>query len=399
MSGPVAPRTLGAMNDPPARGFARRWAQTLGLVLGSVLFVLLALEVALRIFQPLVEIYSPVGGLHVSDPELGWIATPGLRSRLSRLEYDVVVEHTEEGFRRQDPPPPPDAPHRVLFLGDSYTYGVGVGQGQVFTDQLQRALGDRVAVVNRGIIAYGTAQEYLLLQRELSQRHYDRVGVLFYHNDLDNNVNGRGGRRPWFELVDGALVRHNRPAEPIHNVFDRMLHHSRLHLFLSHRWNVAMAMMRQREEGDVAPAVREGPPIDYHTLRGYAETRRLLVEMDRFARERGSELFVIFIPLEGQLHDLPSREPYARAVREMLHDIEREDGVRLVDLAPEFHARRAAGNPIHFPVDYHWNVDGHRAAAEVLLASPLFEGLVDPGELGADGGRRARIATSVSTGW
>jgi lysophospholipase L1-like esterase len=369
------------MRDPGAPtgyGFARRWAPRLALALASVVLLLLALELALRVFQPFVEIYNPVGGLHVSDPELGWLPRPGLRSRLRRLEYDVVIEHTAAGFRRQVPEPPAHAPHRVLFLGDSFTYGVGVGQGEVFTDHLQRALGPRVAVVNRGVIAYGTAQEYLLLRRELARSHYDRAAVLFYHNDLDNNLNGRHGERPWFELVDGELVPRNQPALPIRNVFERLLQHSRLQLLLAHRWDIAMAMLRQRERGDVAPGVQEGPPIDYHSLQGYAVTRRLFLEMDRVAREHGTQLFLVFVPLEGQLHDLPSREPYAHAVREMMHAIAREDGLRLVDLAPAFHARHAAGNPIHFPIDYHWNADGHRAAAEELLHSPLLADWAEP---------------------
>lgn len=90
---------------------------------------------------------------------------------------------------------------RILVLGDSFTWGWGVSQGQVFTDLLQAALPATVAVYNHGIPGFGTAQEYLLLQRELAARVYDAVVLMFYMNDLSDNISSRQGRRPYFEAT------------------------------------------------------------------------------------------------------------------------------------------------------------------------------------------------------
>ena len=71
----------------------------------------------------------------------------------------------------------------------------------MFTDLLQAALPATVAVYNHGIPDFGTAQEYLLLQRELAARVYDAVVLMFYMNDLSDNISSRQGRRPYFEAT------------------------------------------------------------------------------------------------------------------------------------------------------------------------------------------------------
>ncbi len=310
--------------------------------------------------------FNPISGFHRADPELGWVGRPDLRRRLHRPEYDVVIEHTGEGFRRPQPAPPLAAAKRVLFLGDSFTWGSGVGQGELFTDHLQRALASDVAVANRGVNAYGTAQQYLLLQREFRRLRYDRIAVLFYHNDVGNNVNGRNGRRPYFALVDDRLEVRNVTAAPLHDPLRGFLRkHSRAFLFLSYRIAVFQSLrVEGREPALVAP--------DPLSPTGVAVTERLLAAMRDFCRDRGARFYLVYVPMHDELAGRASN--YSRAIHALLEDVAEAEDIPLIDLLPGFRSRTSAGERLDFVSDAHWSPAGHRAAAEVLLASPLFEG-------------------------
>ena len=225
----------------------------LGLVLmGVVMGVLLAglgTEVTLRVTDAVPEVESPLSGSHQSDAYLGWSGKPNLRLRFRRPEFDALVEHDAEGWRQPKPPRPAVPTSRILVLGDSFTWGWGVSQGQVFTDLLQAALPATVAVYNRSVPGFGTAQEYLLLQRELAARVYDAVVLMFYMNDLSDNISSRQGRRPYFELVDGDLRPRNQPARPVINPVGQFLReHSRAYAFAQFRAGVAEAALLRRGE-------------------------------------------------------------------------------------------------------------------------------------------------------
>src|SRR5262245_37531482 len=184
----------------------------LGLIVFGVLLACLGLEIVLRIVDAVPEVATPLYKFHENDPYLGWIGKPDVRARYRRPEFDTLVQHDADGWRQAQPPRPTNPRHRVLVLGDSFTWGWGVAQGELFTDRLQSRLPPDVAVYNRGLPGFGTAQEYLLLQRELAATHYGTVVLMFFINDLDDNIDGRKGGRPYFELADGQLLARNQPA-------------------------------------------------------------------------------------------------------------------------------------------------------------------------------------------
>src|SRR5574341_1842125 len=107
------------------------------LALLSLLLTLLMLELGLRLFDGPEDAAHALYSFHRSDPVLGWIGQPNLRKRFVSREFDVIVEHDASGFRRPEPEAPAAPARRILVLGDSFTWGSGVGQGELFTDQLQ----------------------------------------------------------------------------------------------------------------------------------------------------------------------------------------------------------------------------------------------------------------------
>jgi hypothetical protein len=123
---------------------------------------------------------------------------------------------------------------------------------------------------------------------------------------------------------------------------------------------------------------RTAAAVDFHDVPGYAVTARLLAEMQRVAREHGARFFLVYIPERSEIElDVPF--PYVRSIHAMVDDIARSEGIPLLDLSPPFHQHAKAGERLIYAIDEHWTPAGHRVAAAVLLASPIFQPLRDAG--------------------
>jgi lysophospholipase L1-like esterase len=347
----------------------------LGLMLMGVLLAGFITELVLRVTDAMPEVERPLSGSHQSDAYLGWSGKPNLRLRFRRSEFDALVEHDAEGWRQPKPARPAVPTSRILVLGDSFTWGWGVSQGQVFTDLLQAALPDNVAVYNRGVPGFGTAQEYLVLQRELAAREYDAVVLMFYINDLSDNISSKQGLRPYFELVDGHLRPRNQPALPIINPVRQFLsEHSRAYGFV--QFELEWLKRRFSGEANDKPEYRTSPAVDFHAVPGYAVTARLLGEMQRLARQHGARFFLVYIPQRSEF-ELDAPFPYVRSIHAMVNDIAHSEGIPLLDLSPPFHQHAKAGERLIYAIDAHWTPAGHRVAAAALLESPIFQPLRD----------------------
>ncbi len=330
--------------------------QSAALGVGGVVVVLLALELGLRVAGAEGGATHGLHAFHQSEPELGWIGRPELRLRFASRDFDVTIEHGADGFRRPEPPPPDGATRRVLVLGDSFTWGWGVEQGEVFTDHLQRALAPDVAVVNRGMNAIGTGQQYLILRRELAARGIDGVLVLFTANDLKDNVDPKEGRRPWFSVEGGRLIAHNESPGPLMSWQDRMLkHHSRAYSLLSFRWGLLRKQLKTRKP---LAERRRNETKDLRAHRGWEVTIELLRTMDQLARDQGAWLRLVYAH---------PRDPLAH---ESVVELAEHADVELIDLVPALAAQPDL--ELSFTHDPHWTPAGHRAVADALLASAVF---------------------------
>jgi lysophospholipase L1-like esterase len=102
----------------------------------------------------------------------------------------------------------------VLFIGDSFTEGVGVGDDETFARATERALrrgGIRVRSLNAGQRGFGAAQELKVLRRMLARLPVDAVVVQsFPMNDSSDNI-AFGG----FGITDGHLVEYDPPRVPL----------------------------------------------------------------------------------------------------------------------------------------------------------------------------------------
>jgi hypothetical protein len=179
------------------------------------LATLAAIEIMLRLadLRVLREGTSERSLTYRYDAELGWAPVPNSSSVVTTART-IHAQHNSLGFR--DIEFTRDSRPKVLFIGDSFVWGVDAEADERFTDLLRARL-PNLAIVNAGVSGYGTDQEYLLLQRIWATIEPAVVVLIFCSDNdrLDNGTNIRydGYQKPYFATdANGALVLRGQPV-------------------------------------------------------------------------------------------------------------------------------------------------------------------------------------------
>jgi GDSL-like Lipase/Acylhydrolase family len=118
------------------------------------------------------------------DPQLGWLPRPN-SVKQQTASRTVTLRHNSLGLRDIEVASG-NAP-TILFLGNSFVWGVEVEARERFTERLRADL-PGFRIVNAGIPGYGTVQEYALLQRLWPMLRPDIVVLIFGGGDRRNNT-------------------------------------------------------------------------------------------------------------------------------------------------------------------------------------------------------------------
>ncbi|MFY9341762.1 MAG: hypothetical protein WAT39_04695 [Planctomycetota bacterium] len=210
------------------------------LFAGVPLLLLLALgEVAARTFRDH-RTFSPVASANyrdqridlirrgypaAHDPLLGYVPRPGFASADNR--WQVMVSIDERGLRRNGERPRPPGPGGVLAVGDSFTFGDQVADGDTWPARLEQLLGR--PVWNGGVFGYSFVQTVLRAEQLLPVLSPDTLVVSLIPDDIKRcEMSKRFTEVPWYDLVGGELVLKNVPvpdsdASPLDRQYVRKL--------------------------------------------------------------------------------------------------------------------------------------------------------------------------------
>jgi hypothetical protein len=340
----------------------------------AVLAVLGA-EAAARAYAPDYLVRSR--GLHVFSETLGWAPRKGV----SAVVEGQRVTLNAQGYRgRELALPRPRDRARVVVLGDSIAFGLGVSDEETFTALLD-GRDNGIEAGNLAVQGYDPGQELLVLLGEGLRSEPDVVVLAFcLANDFAEALlpvalyDGRTPK-PHFRLVGGQLVLDRATLERTR--LERLL------LWLSdssHLLNRVSAL-GPRSEPAVAQHWRDRKR---EALRDEEYAIRLSVEivrrMDVACRERGVAFVLAVFPNRSSY---PSKPWLASRFLESL----RAEGIAVVDVGERFQALDERFGAVTLDDVGHLSPRGHSITAEALES-----GITDlvGGRVAASSGEPAR---------
>ena len=338
-------------DDKSRRVFAKR---LLALTL-SIGFSLAVGEVALRVAGYSPQYFNHRSSFQEYDEVVGRRGKPNFAGRFRTLNFDVVVVQDENGFRQQEYMQcVAKSGSRAYAFGDSFTWGWGVEQGEVFTDVMSQQLTD-YEVMNFGVAGTGTVQQYTIFEQYVKDRLQPGETVLltFCGNDFTDNIDEslRG------EVRDGRVEIVQPEPRRSKSAMKRWLkQHSYLFNLAAFQVDRMKQERRQRRGAQrVADQQKIGIgrkerdiPADSPEV---IVTSHFLKQFRNDCRDRGAKFVVVAIADDPVLKDV----------------VDRLD-IDLIELVPHFLAELNSGRIQRHTIanDGHWNADGHRIAGNVL---------------------------------
>ncbi len=296
------------------------------------------------------------------DERLGWSLRPGA-SADTRLENaarpgpDAAIAHINAAGLR-GPDVRRDEPRRILVLGDSFAFGVGVDDDHTLAAQLGLLLGPAWEVLNGGVSGYSTDQELLWFERLESLRP-EIVVLVVCDNDFGANTEDAAYevyRKPVFELVDGRPTLRNVPV-PTLTAWERA---KKWLAVRSYAW---ASLRTRRTAGGDPPPLLAWMQVAVPNRTGQEPltvTTELVAALDGRVRAAGGRLLVMNTARRGEDRLVIGR---------LLHRL-RARGIRCLRLDKPMDAARHAHpeGAWDFGSDSHWNVDAHQLATELVRA-------------------------------
>ncbi|MEW6273325.1 MAG: SGNH/GDSL hydrolase family protein [Thermodesulfobacteriota bacterium] len=313
----------------------RRPLLVCAVALVAVVASLLVAEAVLRRLAPTWTLLFPPVNMR---PDLFEAASFGYRLKpnvVGRYRYSAAggaattIRANAEGFRGSRPIAEQDARPRLVVIGDSMVFGVGVEEEERFTELLEKRHPEW-RVDNLGMVGFGTDLMLRVLQ-DVALPQRPRLVVLVLHSDdlrrVADPYAGMGFPLPKFFVQDGRLATKPYP-EPW--PWDRL----RIVQGLKH--------LRSRLTGATFP-LNEAILDRFHEL----------------AIIHGFGLVVAYAPP-------PHPAWHDGTRRRFLAGWARRSGVPFVDLSPS----REGDLSVYLPGDSHWSPRGHEMVAARL--APLL---------------------------
>ncbi len=363
----------------------RSWKRALLPALGKLTLLAVGFGVGLLIAEVGVRLIAPQAlwqwhpGPFVEDGEGFFRLRPGLHSESkNRVEFEHQVEVNAAGLRGPELEAKAAGECRILAIGDSFTFGVGVEGAEVFHQQAAlrlRQQGVSATTLNGGIPAIGVPQAVRWLRRHGLKTEPDVVLLSFF---VGNDLQDASSRNEWV-IDEGQLVIGARTKG-----WKRWFYRNS-HLYVLLKKSLSARLLARfglREPWSLRSArdsfaVYQLAPSQL-IEEGLRNTDLALTELVELAEAHGFRLVAMLIPDILQVDDqrwqsalrqleLAPADYHPRRPSTILQDLFASHQIPFHDLTDAFDAGFDAGEALYFPIDRHWTPAGHRlAAAEIV---------------------------------
>jgi lysophospholipase L1-like esterase len=316
-----------------------------------------------------------------SHPIYNWAPIPGISGRNVYKEFDHGFSHSTQGLRGHQvytAKKPDQVKQRILFLGDSFTYGQGVEDNETFVSLLNQSK-TGIETINTGVAGYGQREELAVLMTLGRKLRPDLTIVMLFWNDLEDNLSRS---KPDFALTESnELVRTDisLPADfdPLaknqgkaesrkeDNIFRRT--------YLYKLFKEGAEGFRHRLFGNKPRKIQTQEQIDS----AWEITERLLSFIKHETQSIGSDLVIVSIPDYGLVDPQETIDAYTALntnIEQRLTEICQELDIPYLDLLPGLKQRQSVSKqPLYYRHDRHTTAEGHRQIAEIIRLKVLAD--------------------------
>ena len=326
------------------------------IVLASVqgIIFLVLLEIVGRIFDPVgISYYDETARLFdslVRDEPLGYRFPPGLKDSFNGVDVDI----NELGMRDAEvAAEKPDSETRILAMGDSVIFSVGVESQDSIPVRLQAMVNENTTngrnfrILNMGVPSYNTVQQLEQLKQVGLDLQPDAVFLLTVPNDIQDRL--------WvYNKRSNPIVDAVQRSYAIGLVFFTL---RSIALATGLTSNASQAVLDDESTNNDSGAQLE--------LKGWRDIENSLIEINRILKDRDIPFLLFYRSQFGdtfkqRFRELGQRESFATRELNIFDDPRWED----LDKS-EY---------VNSPVDSHCNAAGCQ-----LYATAIYEGLAEAG--------------------
>lgn len=298
--------------------------------------------------------------MHIEGDVLPHVLKPDYAGRFIREEFDTTVTINSHGFRgrefrnRNEP--------RIVIIGDSFTFGHGVNDDQTYPALLDKHFKDS-EVINAGFVAGSSPDMYFAwLQKHGAELGASEIIIGFFiGNDIDRHPQmvwvktDSKGLPVKIENVESHVVNgYLRPrVTPIGYRYPILRE--------SHLFHLAGRAFRQLQSF-IKPATKPASVFDDHnqpeTIKKIEKTKRVFLGINNWMQANKISFSVIMIPTLQQV-----TKKHNNKIQKLFSKFFTEHKINHFDL---LHGMSLVNKSLYFPIDQHWNVEGHKIAAQLI---------------------------------
>jgi len=338
-------------------------------MLSSVLLSFGILEVSLRVIYPETQFFdsksdsywkawlrqrisqqsndnAPTSNI-VHNRRLGWIMKPFYKNR--------GVSHNSYGFRGSREFDFFPQGKRILFIGDSFTYGLGVNDEETFAASLEQVID--VETINAGVNGYGIDQALLMWEDKGKQFNPDIVILGYFVDDFFRNANSiRYGAKPYF-LFDRNKQEFSLRGVPVPDV-ESLVSSGAIESEGTLRSVQAFSWLLQKIKSKLK--IYNSDELQLQS----ALSEFLLKKLNDSIAESGGQLIVLII---GHCYDgIPEYSMVEASIIEACH----LNSLECINLAASM--RKEDYNSF-YGKNCHWSSKGHRYVANVIAENLILK--------------------------
>lgn len=238
----------------------------------------------------------------------------------------------------------------ILVLGDSFTFGAGVGDDETFSARLDSVLGPSLSVINGGQPGYGVFQMEATLRRLVDTLNPELVIAVIWQGDFL--------RQPLSEEERAQLFRQQR--------ISRILKRS---VLVTHMYRMLERLLLRMSGDRFVMHAGEGgkQTVDLDPfLKGLEADQARLRAMHALAKRYGKGLVVVLWPKENFARVPENEVGLAEKLTQQLEIFSHQSGIPFISVQD---AMRAAepNSILLIPGDWHPTPYAHCLAAEAIM--------------------------------